>query len=392
MCHMLGFRSSTPRFVLLSLVLLALGVISPPASRAAAPPDFQTSLVVGDGLNGPSGFDIAPDGRVFILERSGKIKIVKNGQLLPTPFADLPSEDTGDRGLIGIAFDPDYGLLNHYVYFYYTGHDLLNHLVRFSAEGDVGTEGPFELFHTTSPSHLLHVGGSIRFGPDGKLYFAVGDNGNGPNAQDLSSPHGKILRINKDGSTPDDNPFAGDSGKLGAIWAYGMRNPWRFQFDSATGRLYDGDVGDFGWEEINRIVKGGNYGWPLNEGPCNTNCNGFTDPSFAYPHNGESSAITAGPVYRKDMFPPEYQGDFFFGDYARGFIRNADLDGNGDVSAVHEFDEQAGSVVDFKVAPDGSLYYITYYPGALYRISYNSQSHLPVASASADATKGVEPL
>jgi glucose/arabinose dehydrogenase len=141
------------------------------------------------------------------------------------PFADLPSEDTGDRGLIGIAFDPDFGVSNHYVYFYYTGHDLLNHLVRFSAAEDVGTTGPFELFRTASPSQLLHVGGSIRFGPDGKLYFAVGDNGYGANAQDLSNPHGKILPINKDGSIPPDNPFAGQPGKLGAIWAYGFRNP-----------------------------------------------------------------------------------------------------------------------------------------------------------------------
>jgi glucose/arabinose dehydrogenase/PKD repeat protein len=378
--------------LLVVLAVVALGLIAAPSALSAPPPNFQTSLVVGDGLNGPSGFEIAPDGRIFVLERSGKIKIVKNGQLLPTPFADLPSEDTGDRGLIGIAFDPEFGVSNHYVYFYYTGHDLLNHLVRFSAAEDVGTDGPFELFRTSSPSTLLHVGGSIRFGPDGKLYFAVGDNGQPSNAQDLSNPHGKLMRINKDGSIPDDNPFAGQPGKLGAIWAYGFRNPWRFQFDSATGRLYDGDVGDFSWEEINRIVKGGNYGWPLKEGVCQSSCAGFIDPTYAYPHAGESAAITAGPIYRADMFPEEYRGDFFFGDYAKGFIRNADLDANGDVSAVHEFDELAGSVVDLKVAPDGSLYYITYFPGALYRVTYNTTSHRPVASASADVTKGIEPL
>ena len=171
-----------------------------------------------------------------------------------------------------------------------------------------------------------------------------------------------------------------------------MRNPWRFQFDSATGRLYDGDVGDFSWEEINRIVKGGNYGWPLQEGLCGRTAAGSSTRASPMPHDGSSAAITAGPVYRENMFPEEYQGDFFFGDYARGFIRNADLDANGDVTTVHEFDEQAGSVVDLKVAPDGSLYYITYYPGALYRVTYNSTSHLPVASASADVTKGVEPL
>ena len=377
-----------------ALTVLAIGLVAAPTATAAPPADFQTSLVIGDGLNGPSGFEIAPDGRIFILERSGKIKIVKDGELLPTPFADLPSEDTGDRGLIGIAFDPEFGVSNHYVYFYYTGHDLLNHLVRFSADTDVGTDGPFELFRTSSPSFELHVGGSIQFGPDGKLYFAVGDNGYGPNAQDLSNPHGKILRINKDGSIPADNPFAGQPGKLGAIWAYGFRNPWRFQFDSATGRLFGGDVGDFSWEELNRIVKGGNYGWPLKEGLCNSGCAGFIDPIHAYPHNNASAAVTGGPVYRGEMFPDDYRGDLFFGDYAYGdgFLKNADLDSDGNVTAVHDFDEQAGSVVDLKVAPDGSLYYLTYWPGALYRVTYNTTSHLPVASASADATKGIEPM
>jgi glucose/arabinose dehydrogenase len=373
-------------------VLLTLGLLFVTSGVASPPAEFQTSVVVDDGLNGPSGFEIAPDGRIFILERAGKIKIVKDGQLLPTPFADLPSEDTGDRGLIGIAFDPDFGVLNHYVYFYYTGHDLLNHLVRFSADQDVGTDGPFELFHTTSPSQLLHVGGSIRFGPDGKLYFAVGDNGYGPHAQDLNSPHGKILRINKDGSIPTDNPFAGQPGKLGAIWAYGFRNPWRFQFDSVTGQLYGGDVGDFTWEEVNRIVKGGNYGWPLHEGMCTSNCAGFINPIYTYPHDGFSAAVTGGPVYRATAFPPEYEGDLFFGDYAKGFIRHADLDANGDITAVHDFDPVAGTVVDLKIAPDGSLYYLTYYPGGLYRISHEGPSSAPVARASVDGAKGLEPL
>ena len=220
----------------------------------------------------------------------------------------------------------------------------------------------------------------------------MGDNGDGSKAQDLRNPHGKILRINKDGSTPADNPFAGQSGKLGAIWAYGFRNPWRFQFDSATGKLYGGDVGNFSWEEVNRIVKGGNYGWPLHEGECTSGCTGYIDPIYTYPHAGDSAAVTGGPVYRGEMFPSEYQGDLFFGDYAKGFIKRAELDPNGDITGVHNFDNQAGSVVDLKVAPDGSLYYITYYPGALYRISYNTTSHLPVANASADVTKGTKPL
>ncbi|HEV8559728.1 MAG TPA: PA14 domain-containing protein [Actinophytocola sp.] len=368
------------------------GLLLTPAGVAAPPTDFQTSLIVGDGLDSPTGFEIAPDGRIFVLERAGKIKIIKNGQLLPTPFADLPSETTGDRGLIGIAFDPEFGIANHYVYFYYTGHDLLNHLVRFSADQDVGTDGPYTLFQTSSPSTLLHVGGSIRFGPDGKLYFAVGDNGTGEKAQQLDNPHGKILRINRDGTIPTDNPFSGQAGKLGAIWAYGFRNPWRFQFDSATGEMFGGDVGDFSFEEVNHIVRAGNYGWPLKEGVCASNCAGFIDPIHAYPHNGASASVTGGPIYRGTMFPPEYQGNLFFADYAQGFIKRAVLDAGGNATSVQDFDTTAGSVVDMKIAPDGSMYFVTFYPGAIYRVTYNTTSHVPVASAAADQTRGVEPM
>jgi glucose/arabinose dehydrogenase len=131
------FRRGGP--LLRVVVLLMLALLCAPAAMAAPPADFQTSLVVGDGLNGPSGFEIAPGRADLIPERSGKITIVKNGQLLGTPFADLPSEDTGDRGLIGIAFDPDFGVSNHWVYLYYTGHDLLNHL---STTSRWSTSGP----------------------------------------------------------------------------------------------------------------------------------------------------------------------------------------------------------------------------------------------------------
>ncbi|GAA3210691.1 hypothetical protein GCM10010532_035020 [Dactylosporangium siamense] len=375
---------------LLTLVASLVGPVPP--AVAATPPGFTTQLVLGSGLDGPSGFEIAPDGRIFILERTGKIKIFKDGRLLPEPFADLPSEASGDRGLIGVAFDPGFGVANHYVYFYYTGHDLLNHLVRFDASGDIGTDGPFTIFQTQSPSQLLHVGGSIRFGPDGKLYFAVGDNGYPPNAQDLTNPHGKILRINPDGTIPPDNPFAGQPGKLGAIWAYGFRNPWRFQFDSATGRLYGGDVGDYTWEELNLIVKGGNYGWPVNEGRCTATCAGYRDPLHAYNHDGGSGAVTAGPVYHGTQFPAEYQSSMFFGDYSRGFIKQALLDDAGQITQVKDFDPEAGSVVDLKVGPDGSLYYITYFPGQLYKVSYSLAGSAPVVRATADSTGGQQPL
>lgn len=366
-----------------------LFVVTTQKVEAAPPTHFQVTPIITSGLDGPSGFEIAPDGRLFILERTGKIKIYKNGQLLPTPFAELPSIATGDRGLIGIAFDPDFNT-NHYVYFYYTGLDQLNRLVRFNAATDVGLDGPLILYQTTFPSDQLHVGGSIRFGDDGKLYFAVGDNGYPPNGQDLSNPHGKILRINKDGTIPADNPFVGVPGVLPEIWAYGFRNPWRFQFDSVTGKLYGGDVGDFTIEELNRIEKGKNYGWPICEGVC-SNSN-FLNPIFSYPHAGESAAITGGPVYRGSMFPQEYQGNVFFADYAKGFIKRCVLTTAGTCSQVLDFDTRAGSVVDMKVAPDGSMYYVTYIPGRIYRITYSEGNHLPIANVGADVTKGTEPL
>lgn len=377
-------------FTAIVAALIGAFLLPPVAARAAPPAEFQRSLVVGAGLDQPSGFEIAPDGRIFVLERPGTVKIIKNGQLLPDPFVVLPSEPTGDRGLIGIAFDPEFGVANHWVYFYYTGLDLHNRLVRFDASEDVAADGPFTIFRTESLSQQLHVGGSIRFGPDGKLYFAVGDNGYASNAQLLTNPHGKILRINSDGSIPTDNPFYGQAGKQQEIWAYGFRNPWRFQFDPATGELFGGDVGDYSWEELNHIVKGGNYGWPLKEGLCTSACAGFIDPVHAYPHDGTSAAITGGPVYRGGTFPDEYAGSVFFGDYARNFIKRAVPRAGG--YDVVDFDTAAGPVVDLKVAPDGSLYYLTFIPGQLWRVSYELGNHAPSAVATADVTKGVDPL
>lgn len=363
-------------------------------SVSAAPPaNFQTTQIIGSGLDGPSAFEFAPDGRIFILQRTGEIKIYKNNQLLSNNFAVLPSIASGDRGLIGIDFDPEFSA-NHYVYFYYTGLDKLNHVVRLDASTDVGT-GETGIYHTNSPSEQLHVGGTVQFGPDGKLYFAVGDNGYGPNAQDLSNPHGKIMRINKDGTIPADNPFYGQPGKLSEIWAYGLRNPWRFQFDQITGELYDGDVGADAWEEINRIVKGGNYGWPVCEGKCTPANLAYIDPIYNYPHEAnsvfQSSAVTQGPIYHGNMFPAEYQNNLFYGDYAQGVIRRLTFDNNGQVAGNFDFDMQAGSVVDLKTANDGSLYYITYYPGRMYRISYSTSSQIPVANAAADNLKGTNP-
>lgn len=376
------------------IVIAGISAVIFPQNVFAAPPaNFQSTPIINTGLNAPTAFEFAPDGRIFILQRTGEVLIFKNGQLLSQPFTVLPSSNTGDRGLIGIAFDPDF-LNNHWVYFYYnsTG-DLLNYLVRFDASTDTGTNGPTILYHTNTPSEMLHQGGGMAFGPDGKLYLGIGDNGYHPNAQDLTNPFGKIVRLNKDGTIPTDNPFYNQTGTAKEIWAYGFRNPWRMQFDKSNGRLYASDVGEAAWEEINLISKGNNYGWPLSEGNCTTNCTGQTNPVYSYPHNGGSAAVTVGPVYRGTMFPASpYQGSLFYGDYSLGFMHYLTLDANGNSTGDNVFDPSVGSVVDLKTGTDGSLYFLTIFPASLQKIIYSTGNRLPVAVASANTTSGNTPL
>lgn len=364
-----------------------------PSVNASPPTNFQTTPVITSGLSAPSGFEFAPDGRIFILQRTGEVLIYKNGQLLTQPFTVLPSSNTGDRGLIGITFDPNF-LTNHWVYFYYNSStDLLNYLVRFDASGDVGTNGPTIIYHTDIQSQMLHQGGGLTFGTDGKIYLGIGDNGTHTNAQDLTNPFGKIIRINKDGSIPTDNPFYNQVGAAREIWAYGFRNPWRMQFDSASGRLYVSDVGEASWEEVDLVLKGGNYGWPLSEGMCTSNCTGQINPIYTYPHNSNGAgAITGGPVYHGSMFPSPYPGSYFFGDYAQGFIKYLTLDANGNSTGVNTFDTNTGSVVDLKVAPDGSLYYLDIYPAALFQVIYSTGNKIPVVNATSDISQGLDPL
>jgi glucose/arabinose dehydrogenase len=356
---------------------------------AAPPTDFLTTPVISSGLQDPVTIEFAPDGRIFILERAGGVRIYKNNTLLSTPFVTLPTLSTGDRGLIGIAFDPNF-TSNKWVYFYFTKSDQINRVVRYDATGDVASGDPVVIYQAPDISQQLHVGGTIAFGPDGKLYVAIGDNGYPPNAQDLKNPYGKILRLNADGTIPSDNPFFNTPNSAKEIYAYGLRNPWRFQFDSLTGRLYGGDVGASTWEEVNLIESGKNYGWPTCEGTCNTP--GMTNPIYTYNHNGISSSITGGPVYRGSMFPSSYVGRLFFGDYAQGFIKTLQLDANGQFVSVSDFDTSVGSVVDLKTAPDGSLYYLTIFPGRLYRVTHSAANQLPIAISSASPETGQPPL
>jgi glucose/arabinose dehydrogenase len=269
------------------LAVAALLVLLPPflLSASALPSGFTDSRLVG-GLDLPTAMEFAPDGRLFVAEKGGEVRVIKNGALLATPFVTLPVDTFGERGLLGIAFDPSFAS-NRYVYLYYTtsADPIHNRVSRFTADSanpDRALAGSERvLLELTGSGNGFHNGGAIHFGKDGKLYIAVGDHGGYNNPQSLSSYFGKMLRINADGTIPTDNPFYNTAGAKKEIWALGLRNPFTFAFSpSSTGpQMYINDVGQDRFEEINAGSAGANYGWPTCEGTCSNS--GFVNPVHA---------------------------------------------------------------------------------------------------------------
>src|SRR4029450_2021633 len=228
------------------------------------------------------------DGRLFVCQQSGSLRVIKNGVLLPTPFLTVSTDSSGERGLLGVAFDPNFAS-NQRVYIYYTvpGSPPHNRVSRFIASGDVAVPGSetviLELNNLSTASN--HNGGAIHFGLDGKLYVAVGENANSANSQTLGNLLGKMLRLNRDGSIPTDNPFYNMATGLNrAIWALGLRNPFTFAIQPGTGRIFINDVGQNTWEEINDGIAGSNYGCPNCEGPCGSPNPNSRDPIYQYSH------------------------------------------------------------------------------------------------------------
>ncbi|MGQ0600333.1 MAG: PQQ-dependent sugar dehydrogenase [Anaerolineales bacterium] len=382
----------------------------------AAPPPFFRNETLLLGLNEPTGLTFTLDGRMFILQRGGVIRVALPGatQVEATPLLTLTNVniDEGERGLVGMALHPNFAT-NGYLYLFYTANTPLRDRVsRFTVSGNVADpDSEVVIWQDTVDAHLWHHGGTLAFGLDGALYISVGDHFDTVFAyshvsQRLDSYHGKILRLNADGSAPADNPFYDGAGpNLDAIWALGLRNPFRFSFDSPTGAMYIGDVGsntDTSIEELNRGVAGANYGWPLCEGNCTVP--GMTNPIFQYPHNSRDASITAGFVYRATQFPAEYRGSLFFADYAQNWIRRLTFDANGDVTGSLNFepadgalDGPYGEIVDLKPGPDGSLFYVDIGPlgapnaGTVRRIRYNPNQPPIITLASATPSASLTP-
>lgn len=381
--------SPSRRPVLCALAILYLLLAAAAARAATLPSGFSETRVTG-GLSEPTAMAFAPDGRLFVAEQDGDLRVIKDGVLLPTPFLSVTVSSVGERGLLGVAFDPDFET-NRFVYVYYTATSpaIHNRVSRFTASGDVAAPGSetviLELNNLSGATN--HNGGALHFGPDGRLYIATGENANGAHAQTLANLLGKILRIEKNGSIPSDNPFFNTaSGVNRAIWALGLRNPFTFSFQPGTGRMLINDVGQSTWEEINEGIAGSNYGWPATEGP--TDNPSFRGPIFAY-RNGSGStagcAITGGTFYNPDtqQFPAEYRGSYFFSDFCSGWIRRLDPNqGN----AVTGFATGIAAPVDLRVTDDGSLYYLARNEGAVYRVRFaGSANSAPTAIITAPA-------
>ncbi|MEL6806040.1 MAG: PQQ-dependent sugar dehydrogenase, partial [Bacteroidota bacterium] len=242
----------------ISLLLLLCGTYFL-ALPATLPPGFA-EMQIADSLN-PTAMTIAPDGRLFLAQKDGRILIVRNDSLLPDPFFDLVVDETNERGLGSIALHPDFDQ-NPYVYIYYTvpGQNR-NRISRLTANGDFAIPGSEEiLLELSTMLGSIHNGGGMAFGKDGKLYVCTGDGNGGAASQSLSSFLGKVIRLNPDGSIPTDNPFYNDlDGDFRAIYATGLRNPFTMSIDPISGRIFVNDVGNGSFEEINEILPGKDY-------------------------------------------------------------------------------------------------------------------------------------
>ncbi len=311
-----------------SVLLALLAQLATGTHAATVPSGFVDSVFV-DSLSDVTSMAFAPDGRLFVCQQGGKLRVVQNGTLLATSFLTLTVDTFGERGLLGVAFDPDFET-NNFVYVYYTATSptIHNRVSRFTANGNVAVPGSeVVLLNLNALEAPDHNGGSIHFGNDEKLYIAVGDNVNSANSQSLGNLLGKILRINRDGSIPADNPFFSTAAGVNrSIWALGLRNPFTTAFQRSSGRLFINDVGETSWEEINVGVPGANFGWPVVEGPSNNPDPDYTYPFHAYEHDGVVCAITGGAFYESPVltFPTAYRGDYYYADYCGGWIRRID--------------------------------------------------------------------
>ncbi|MFQ5689737.1 MAG: PQQ-dependent sugar dehydrogenase [Gemmatimonadota bacterium] len=334
---------------------------------------------MAEGLSSPL-YLAAPAGdpRLFIVEKPGRIRIVQGGTLLPEPFLDLTDRVGSqgfERGLFSLAFHPSYAT-NGLFYVDYTDQSGDIRVERYAVSGDPDRADPSSAFTILQVPEPFpnHNGGLVAFGPDGMLYVGLGDGGSAGdplgNGQNLGSLLGAILRLDVDPaapfSIPSDNPFVNQPGARGEIWAWGLRNPWRFAFDRQAGMLYIADVGQESFEEVNAVpasAGGLNYGWNRMEGahcfPVGGGCDpsGLTLPVLEYDHS-QGCSVTGGFVYRGSRLP-FVNGHYFYSDFCRGWLRSFRLQGGAPVDSRQWNVGNLGSVLSFGEDASGELYVLS---------------------------------
>lgn len=325
---------------LLGPVLLPIGLLAQPTV------DLQP---VANGLGFLVDITNAGDDRLFCLTQNGLIHIVQDGVVSPDLFMDITAQvwGSGELGSLGLAFDPDHAN-NGYFYVHYTAltefvHTRISRFQVSATDPNVGDPSTELILWTYPHPSNIHKGGDLKFGPDGYLYFTLGDGSFPSNGQDLSEPLGSILRIDVSGgegyAIPSTNPFAGAVDTVPEVWAFGLRNPWRMSFDALNGDLWFGDVGAQEWEEIDRIPAGDNsgpnFGWNCFEGlepvPNAVDCAPFSEyvpPVIVHPHSDSWCAVIGGRVYRGTQYPDLF-GRYLYTDLCAGVVRSLLPDGNG---------------------------------------------------------------
>lgn len=336
------------------------------STPAAELPDGFTEEVLAEKLNAATTMAVAPDGRIFIADQTGPLLVWKDGHLLPTPAIDLSDRlDTfWERGLIGVVLHPDFPHTPHLFVMYVAKAPFPHHVIsRFTIIGDRADVASERILLEGDDQSKIggkiawgHQGGPMRFGADGKLYIGIGEQTAGAAAQSLNTLQGKILRLNADGSIPEDNPFYTQTpGKYRSVWALGMRNPYGLVVEPDSGRVFETDVGDASFEEVNEIVRGGNYGWPRFEGYSNDPA--FQSPLYAYPHAIGRCVVGAticpiAPDASTTAWPQPWQGKLFFADWSDHWIKALDPKTPREVTT---FAKSFRAPVAIEFAPDGSL-------------------------------------
>ena len=312
-----------------------------------------TVEVVAKELKVPQAIDFAPDGRIFVAEREGTIRIVTDGQVQHPPYAEIDVAQHGDSGLLGITLDPEFES-NQYLYIYHTyttPGGLLNRVVRLEDMGPRG-QNPVIILDKI-PGAQIRNGGSIKFGPDNKLYITTGDANIQSLAQDLGSLAGKILRINKNGTVPLDNPFPGSP-----VYSYGHRNPLGLAWNPANGQLLATEQGPLSNDEVNRIIAGSNYGWPKVIGVSKDSR--FQDPMLL---SGVNTWTPSGAAfYNGNKLPPEWNDRLLFGALRGQRIIWLTLRPPNYDSILNQgtlFGRRFGRIRDVVLGPDGHVYFTT---------------------------------